>query len=178
MSVGFYVLSNEVAVIQIKNGSEVVIEGKSNLNRFTCAYNANISQGSSAVTYNIIDNTYLLEGADLTLRSNQFDCGGRLINKDFNELMQTDEYPHISIKLNHIKAKKDTYAVNTAIKIAGKSKTYTFEMCHTQNHNYTGELSLNIEDFDMQAPKKLMGAIKVDPVIVINFDMDLVINQH
>ncbi len=177
-SLGFYVSSDKVAEIQIKEGSEIVIEGRSNLNRFSCGYDANITQSKNLITYDIVDNTFFLKDANLMLQSKQFDCGGPLINKDFNKLMQTDLYPNISIKLNQVKVEQEAYIITANIKIAGKSKKYKFDMCHNQDNNYTGELSLNIQDFDLQAPNKLLGAIKVDPVIDINFDMDLAINQN
>jgi hypothetical protein len=177
MSFGFFVTSTKTVEINIKNGSEVVIDGKSNVNRFNCEYTTVISQGTKEITYNIFDDTYLLKNASLKLDTKAFDCGGRMINKDFNKLMQTDDHPNILIKLHHIKAKNDTFKITADIHIAGKKNTYIFEMCHNEGDNYTGALSLNIEDFDMEAPHKLLGAIKVHPEIDINFDLDMTISQ-
>jgi hypothetical protein len=172
-SFGFFIITNNTADIHINNGSEVIIKGKSNVNRFTCEYKSTISQGCNKITYNVFDNTYLLQDASLTLTTNSFDCGGRMINKDFNKLMQTDEHPNILIKLKHIKALNNTFNVTADIHIAGKKNTYTFEMYHKKDQKYTGALSLNIEDFDMEAPNKLLGAIKVHPEIDINFDLNI-----
>ncbi len=176
-SFGFFVTSTKTAEINIKKGSEVVIEGRSNVNHFNCEYITVISKGIKEINYNIYDDTYLLNDATLSLETKAFDCGGRMINKDFNKLMQSEDHPNILIKLKHIKAYNDIFKITADIYIAGKMNTYTFEMCLNEGDNYTGMLSLNIEDFDMEAPRKLMGAIKVDPEIDINFDLDISINQ-
>ena len=178
LSFGFLVFTNETAEIKIEKESEIVIKGKSNVNRFTCEYTTIISEGSNNITYNVVDDSYIITDAVLKISSKAFDCGGRLINKDFNELLQTEEYPHILIEPTRIKKENNTYTVTTDIQIAGKEKTYSFEMLHNKGDNYIGVLSLNIEDFEMDPPNKLMGIIKLDPHIDINFDLDLVINNN
>ena len=176
-SFGFFVSPIETAEIHIKKGSEVIIEGKSNVNTFSCEYTSSITQGYNTVNYNVFDETYVFENASIILQSKEFDCGGRLINKDFNDLVQSDAHPAIKIKLQHIKARKGIFSVKTNIEIAGKNNPYTFEMCHNKDDNYSGELTLNIEDFDLKAPKKLLGTIKVAPEINIYFNLDLLIKE-
>jgi len=178
LSIGFLLFTSETAKIKIKKESEIVIKGKSNVNKFTCEYTTIISEGSNNITYNVVDDSYIITDAVLKISSKAFDCGGRLINKDFNKLLQTKEYPHILIEPTRIKKKNNTYIITTDIQIAGKEKTYSFEIQNNKGDNYIGKLSLNIEDFEMDPPNKLLGVIKIDPHIDINFDLDLVIKNN
>ncbi len=41
-----------------------------------------------------------------------------MINRDFNKLMQSEDYPYISITLTQINLKEDVFEVEALIKIA------------------------------------------------------------
>lgn len=176
-SLGFFVHTNETADIHIKKGSHISISGSSNVNRFTCHYTTEIAPGCQEITYDYISGRFLLKDATIHLESKSFDCGGKLINRDFNELMKSDEYPFIEINFKEIEVIKDNFIVYTEIEIADEVNQCSFTITKPNNYNYMGNLELNIEDFGMKAPKKLLGAIKVDPNIVINFDMNLEIKN-
>lgn len=168
--------TNKTADIHIKPGSEITISGKSNVNRFSCHYTTEIAPGCQIISYNYLNKTFVLDNAEIKLKSSNFDCGGRLINKDFNELIQSDEHPNIKIKFTKIEFENDYFKVSTRIEIAEEINDYFFIIYPQHNQHYVGDLEINIEDFDMKAPRKLLGAIKVDPHISINFDLILEID--
>src|SRR5690606_38238619 len=109
---------------------------------------------------------------------NGFDCGGKGINRDFHGLLKSDIYPKIIIKLKEIKLypnKKNTADALIEIEIAGKSQTYHMKTEYFKNQNWiiNGELKLNIQDFNLEAPKKMLGLIVVSESIEINFKLVL-----
>ena len=63
--------------------------------------------------------------------------------------------------------------LNSRVKLAGISNTYNFKVEKFENDRYVGELLVNICDFDLVAPKKMMGMIVVDEEIDIHFDLAL-----
>ncbi|QSS98244.1 hypothetical protein [Psychroflexus sp. ALD_RP9] len=79
--------------------------------------------------------------------------------------MQSEDYPYISITLTQINLKENLFEVQAIIKIAHQTKSYSFNILPQQDNNYRGYLKLNINDFDMEAPRKLLGTIQVDPII-------------
>ncbi|NBC57783.1 MAG: hypothetical protein GVY05_05805 [Bacteroidetes bacterium] len=173
LSFGFLLPVKETADIHIEKGSQISIMGSSNVNRFTCSYSKAIAPGCQVIAYDYKHDTFLLEDAIIDLKSNAFDCGGKLINKDFNELMESEEHPHIKIKFKKIEVGNDEFLVHSQIEIAHKVNSYSFTISTINNYNYCGSLELNIEDFGMEPPRKLLGAIQVDPLITINFDLNL-----
>lgn len=165
--------TNKTADIYIKKGSHISISGSSNVNCFTCQYTNTIAEGCQEIKYKYEDNTFSLKNAEINLKSSSFDCGGRMINKDFNALMESEKHPHIKINFEEVKVLDNSFEVIAKIEIAHKVNRYAFEISTHDKKNYLGSLELSIEDFDMEAPRKLFGAIKVDPDITINFDLNL-----
>lgn len=173
LSLGFFMSTNNSADVHINKGSQITISGKSNVNKFSCAYTIQIAEGCQIVNYNVFNNIITLSNAEIKLKSEAFDCGGRMINKDFKKLMKSDEYPNIIITLTQINSKENHFNVDAMIEIADQINLYTFSIIPQHGNNYKGNLELNINDFDMEAPVKLLGAIKVDPNINIEFDLNL-----
>ncbi|WP_176752655.1 hypothetical protein [Psychroflexus sediminis] len=173
LSLGFFMSTDNSADVHIKKGSQITISGKSNVNQFSCAYTTQIAEGGKNITYNYFSNVITLNKAEIKLKSDAFDCGGKMINKDFNELMQSEDYPNVGITLIQIAVKEKVYVVDAMIEIADEINVYSFVISPRQGDHYTGSLELNINDFDMEAPRKLLGAIKVDPNINIEFDLYL-----
>lgn len=173
LSLGFLLSTNETADIYVKKGSQISITGNSNVNCFTCHYTKVIAKGCQQIKYEYNEKSYSLKNAEINLESSAFDCGGKMINKDFNNLMESEKYPHIKISFKQITPKNKDFEISARIKIAGEENEYTFTIASDDLQSYLGTLELNIEDFGMEAPRKLFGAIKVDPNIIINFDLNL-----
>ena len=102
-----------------------------------------------------------------------FDCGGRQINKDFHKLLNTKEFPQILIKLKEIEYLLESIKACIEMEIAGVSKTYTLHVTQTKEdtHNILGVLELDISDFNLESPTKLLGIIVVSDIIEIDFNL-------
>ncbi|HLT51452.1 MAG TPA: hypothetical protein VKZ93_05815, partial [Arenibacter sp.] len=59
------------------------------------------------------------------------------------------------------------------IEIAGLTNSYTIPVKFDRKENLCilGELKLNLDDFKLKAPKKVLGLITVHETITINFDL-------
>ncbi|NEV92706.1 YceI family protein [Psychroflexus sp. YR1-1] len=166
---------NDKIEVRIKEGSHLYIKGTSNVNTFTCNYIKPIKPQRFTLFYEDYKNGWLLNDADLFLESASFDCGGRRINKDFEELIQTSEFPTIHIEVKEIKALESCLQAIIQITIAGKTKHLPVQVALGDHDEkiYTSVLQLNINDFNLETPTKMMGLIKVHEEISIHVHLRL-----
>lgn len=161
------------AYVHIGESSQIIIAGKSNVNKFYCDYESSITDREKAIHFTRVDHTLHLKNAKLRLKSKTFDCGKSGMNNDFEELLEVKAHPYIHIDFNRIDINTDHYHVFSKISIAKYSNDYDFSIKKNSENRYVGEVEIDINDFGMEAPRKMMGLIVVDNHIKINFDLDL-----
>ncbi len=173
----FFVARKSLEVV-VKNDSEVSISGTSNINSYNCCYNIAKLEDPIPVSFESNNKIMVFQSTVLELKSDCFDCGHKAINKDFNKLLKTDLYPNIKLKLVAIEKTsefKNTYNAKVEINIADVANSYTFPVQVTKNEDIhiIGDLSIDLRDYQLEAPKKMMGLIVVDPDVVVNFNLYL-----
>ena len=169
------VVKNYKAIL-ITSHSQLQINGTSNVTDFKCGYNIKNLNEPIRIHYEKADNLISFENSELILENNEFDCGGRGINKDFHGLLKSEMYPNIILKLKEIKLnpkKKNTADALIEIEIAGTSRSYLMQTEFSNENDWliSGQLHLNIQDFDLKAPKKMLGLIVVSEEIEIVFKL-------
>lgn len=160
----------------ITDKSELYIKGTSNVSDFKCQYNIKTLDGPIIVHYRKTHGILKFEDSELVLENKGFDCGGRGINRDFHGLLKSDVYPEIILRLKEVKLKphqKNTADALVEIEIAGIKQSYHMEteFDDTNDWHISGLLKLNINDFNLKAPKKMLGLIIVSEKIEINFKL-------
>lgn len=174
-SLFFQDYNNNEIEIQIKEGSHLFIKGTSNVNTFTCSYLKPIVPKTFILEYEDLENGWEFEDAQLQLESTAFDCGGRRINKDFKELIKTSEFPSIEIDVSEVTTKGSNFLAAVQISIAGKTQSIPVEISlkNQDSFIYTSVLRLNLEDFNLELPSKMMGLIQVHEEISIHINLHL-----
>ena len=168
LSFGF---SKNQTNVKITNKSEVSIKGKSNVNSFECKYNSDFIENDLQVSIARTNNKILLEGAKLSIKSTGFDCAHKMITKDFKTILKAEDYPHIVINVKEINTIKENITAKLNVKIAGVEKEYLVPVIFNSNtNNVKGQLKLNIKDFKLKSPKKLLG------MVVVNDNVDITLN--
>lgn len=164
--------------IYISPQSKLEIIGSSNVNNFKCVFNVKNLNKPLKIQYEKEDEVIRFKKSTLILDNSFFNCGGKGINRDFHELLKTDEHPQIFLSLKEIR--KKTFARNKVealveIQIAGVSRNYKVEVEANRRDDLQieGRLKLNITDFNLEAPKKMMGLIVVSEEIEILFNLFL-----
>ncbi len=171
LSFGF---SKNQTKVKITNKSEVSIKGKSNVNSFECKYNSDFIENDLQVSIARNNNKILLDGAKIAIKSTGFDCAHKMITKDFKSILKADEYPHIVINVKEINTAKENITAKLNVKIAGVEKEYLVPVIFNSNtNNVKGLLKLNIKDFKLKSPKKLLGMVVVNDNVDINFNLFL-----
>lgn len=168
--------STNNTVVYIAEESSLKISGTTNINTFTCDFNTAEMMEPILVHYEKTGSKYIFLKADLILNNQGFDCGSRGINRDFHSLLKSDQYPYILLKLREIEVGTTVSSdlkAKVDIEIAGLTNSYTIPIKFDQRENLCilGELKLNLDDFKLKAPKKVLGLITVHETITINFDL-------
>ena len=150
-------------IVQISPKSTLCVEGKTNVNRFRCDFDVATINDEVLVSY-VVKPEQVLEfsNAKLVLSNNCFDCGNKGMNKDFYELLKSDAYPQIilTLKTLDLKTSKDNMVeASVNIEMAGTDNTYNTQVFVDRGSGYgvSGELNLNISDFDLEPPQKMLG---------------------
>ena len=175
--------------VHINGGSYLTVHGKTNINKFHCRYTKSLSD---TLHVGIIDDEtdkLVLENASINLGVMQFDCGNKLINKDFQKLLQAGDFPELKIEVLGVRLKEDIEtkqtlepaqgaisSANIRITIAGKQNEYQLEVdqpANSQAGTYSGSLHINIRDFGLIPPRKFLGLMKVNEKVDIDFFMIL-----
>jgi len=166
--------SKNQAKVKITNKSEVTIKGKSNVNSFECKYNSEFIENDLHISIIRNNSKIVLDGAKIDIKSIGFDCAHKMITKDFKSLLKAEEYPHIVINVKEINTIKENINAKLNVKIAGIEREYLVPVTYNQTtNNVKGQLKLNIKDFKLKSPKKLLGMVVVNDNVEINFNLFL-----
>jgi len=163
--------------------SSLTIDGKTNVNTFQCAFVR--YEGSDTLVFkrNQGKGVYFLKG-DIKLPATGFDCGKKIMTKDFQKVIKAEVFPHFVIELVSFErmpeysTEERRYKGEMKINLAGESSTATVECLFKKDeHGFihlTGSQAFTFTDFKMKPPTRLMGAVKVDNRIVVKFHWVLV----
>ena len=160
--------------ITVLPSSDLTIIGDSNIAAFQCEFNNSYLEDSQNISYSQTGNKIEFQGAVLILNNRGFDCGSKGINRDFHDLLQSDDHPQILLTLNKVVLSSPQKGMATVgITIAGKERFYEVPVTikNAAIAEFKGKLLLNIKDYGLEPPKKLFGMIVVKDVIEIKFDL-------
>ena len=169
--------------------SSIIINGKTNVNRFDCGLK-NSTLNEHIVVKNVWLNQKLeFEGLRLPFKIEDFACSLSAMNKDFYELLGSDKEPYIYLQLNAIMLKPGEQSFEELdvdaivdIQLAGKTNTITIQNCKIYNHSAAqmtmrGNTQLSMTSFDIQPPTKVMGMVKVEDQIEIEFEIEMIVSH-
>lgn len=172
-----YIYYVKNTTVSVEPESKLLIKGTTNINKFDCHFNISKLQNRIPVNFEVRNNKMIFNETHLILKNDCFDCGNKNINKDFKDLLKTNKHPEIFIHLNEMQnfnLTKSTSEVLLDMEIAGMIKSYKIPVEIEQNQNnlfVKGKLIMDINDFNLEPPKKLLGLIKVNNTIEIEFQL-------
>ena len=161
--------------------SNLTIHGSTNINNFTCT----TGSYSGADTLNYIKNYTACElqfsRNRMSIPVDDFDCGARQISKDFRKTLKSTLYPQLFIQFRSLRTtaiKNNTYVVGVAdITLAGVTKCFTIrykvELKDKNTVLLRGSQVANFADFNLIAPERLNGLIKVRENLQVEFNLVL-----
>ena len=158
--------------VKIQPESEVVIRGKSNVNKFECRYNGKFLQEEVAIVATKSNPKLILQGAKLGISSKGFDCRHKMITKDLKTTIKAEEYNHVFLEVKQINQQNQNMIATVEVEIAGVKNTYDIPVTHQSKTNLVnGTLKFSIKDFKLETPKKLLGFVVLNEMIEIEFNL-------
>lgn len=167
--------------------SRLWIEGSSNVNEFECQAEeyggeATIPQEEDPLA-NIApaDNQILSIKVDIQVDS--IECGKRKMNQDLQKALQVEKYPQISFLYQSAELLSEPdnpddgfqLEVQGLLTIAGTTKEikFTTEAYYINSGSVRarGGTTINMTDFGVEPPTALMGLIRANEELTVNFDL-------
>jgi hypothetical protein len=162
--------------IVINERSSVRIHGKTNVNKFHCGLVGQIAADTLYINAFDSDKEQVLRKAQLRIAVEDFDCGMRQMTNEMMELLNEPKYPHLSVTVMSLKKKGAIHESLVRFTIAGVSKDYRVPLTAKQSGGWTyavGLQAINIQDFGLTPPTKFLGAVRVNEIIEVEFNLIL-----
>lgn len=164
----------------VPDESSLWIEGFSNVNQFSCVakeYETNVNQDRRIEE---ADPSEIEVEVEIFVES--FDCGRSKMNRDLREALKADR--HKAIQFRYLSTRQITYdndsetytlLVEGILTVAGIERHVEFEMTGKLiNENIiqaSGQTTLEMSNFDIEPPVALLGLIKVQDRLTVNFNL-------
>lgn len=164
----------------VHSSSTITIKGKTNINKYACAIEKYLGSDTLLLTAERGKGATFKRGI-VKLNASGFDCGMNVITKDFRESIQSDKYP--SIQINFISFERVPKFETTAEKFKGNLTITLADVAvpaevrcsiikdEKDLIHLNGQHTFKFSDFNLEPPTKMMGAIKVDEEIIVNFHL-------
>jgi hypothetical protein len=170
--------------------SKLFLEGSSNVIDFTCHCTSSLQGGRVTMTQQ--DNGFTFLNSLLQLPVQALDCGNRTMNKDMYEALAADKHPFVEIQLLSVKAhghklfgechEWEDLQARLRLKIAGEAREVIMHVRGThlgyQRYRFVGAKPIYLTNFNIEPPRAMMGAIRVDNCITINMDLVLILSAE
>lgn len=168
--------------------SKLSIDGKTNINSFTCAI----------AKYSGIDTLVLHEGGknvrpvfvkgSVGLDAATFDCGMAIMTSDFRKTIKSEIYPSIVIDFISFersptyKQGQENFKGILNISLAGKTKLFEVDCSIETQPNglihLKGGRKFTFADFGLTPPTRMMGTIKVQEELLVKFHLVLKLDPN
>lgn len=143
--------------------NSVEISGRSNVASFKC-----INKNVPTIVLN--DKTSA-QNSEIVLAVKDFDCGSKLVNKEFQNTLDTKNFPFLNVTfINFTKTNVSNGKANAEVKLMNKKKTYQIDFTF-KDKALCAAKTVKFSDFGITPPKKYGGLIYVYDNLNINFNL-------
>jgi len=161
--------------------SQLTIQGSTNVNNFICK----IEYYTGADTLQYVKGNSSRElrftRSRMVVPVRSFDCGASRISKDFWKTLKSETYPELEINFISLQAPslRDSKNIRGAVNITLAGVTVNYSILYQVHVKENGDVLLNgthavnFSDFQLNAPQKLKGLIKVKEVLNVEFNLVL-----
>lgn len=168
--------------VDLQRNSTLTIHGSTNIVPFKLVQSGDkLAQKNLYVSYSKNQNKISTTQTELQLMVKNFNSDNKLAQRDFRKLVKADVYPTMLIALQSLELsaeadKNNCFAgvANMKVTITGVSRPYTVPVSLNSEgdlYNVDGKKRLNIRDFGLTPPVEMMGLIRVNEWIDIDFHL-------
>lgn len=166
----------------IDSSSKLLINGNTNVNKFTCQTSYVDQLDTLEILPGKNDCDIVFSQKSIAIPVKDFSCGNQMITKDFWETLKANKHPHIGI--HFLTLKEFTTVPNggvvegdVEITLAGVKKRFTisYQLNRTAKDVFTlrGIHPMCFSDFQLETPRKMMGLIQVQENLDVEFLLKL-----
>jgi len=168
--------------IDLQKSSTITIHGTTNLISFKLTQKGDkLSKRNFLITATQNQNKILLSQNEHTILVKDFTSDNKMALRDFLKLVKATTYPSFSVKLESFEIdpkgnNKDLLKaiVSVDLTITGKTKHYNISVKSIHDgdiYKLNGIKKINIRDFGLEPPVEMLGLIRVNEWINIDFDI-------
>lgn len=171
----------------VQPSSKLFINGKTNLNDFRCAITQYCGRDTLELREGGPSKRPVFTKGYVGLEASRFDCGMQLMTNDFWKTIKSKEYPLVSIefisfeRVPQYDRGTDIFKGRLQISLGGVTKK--FEMNCTIEAEESGLIHLKggrmftFSDFNLEPPTRMMGLVKVQDSLDVNFHLVLLLDR-
>lgn len=160
----------------------ISIEGKTNVNHFRFIYDSSNAK-KVQFTQNQSKKSFSIDAVKFELPVKAFESSNKKMNRDFYKMLKASYYPRIIVeikksKLRQISNGRELPSLNMDLTLAGKTKTVETRCHYTEDFSgnkilMKGITKINLRNFSLTPPQKMLGLVEVKETIFINFEVAL-----
>lgn len=163
---GYSLPSKKPAVTDwvICQNSSLVVNGSTNINKFSCAIDSYPKPDTIGVVQDKATKKICLSGS-MNIAIAGFNCKNEMMTKELRKTLKEDQYPEIQISfislstLPNLDRNPKDLTGTVAIEIAGVRKrfdvNYTMSMAENGEINLSALRDINFSDFNLTPPRKM-----------------------
>jgi hypothetical protein len=160
----------------IDYNSQLMIHGKTNVSSFTCFISCYNSTDTLNYELNTATKNLIFDKNKMVIPVFNFNCGNTMITKDFRQTVNVDKYPYLNIAFLSLdrNGEDDLASGKMEITLAGVVKTATIHFNLKPKGDFiqlTGRHAVSFSDFNLQAPERMMGLVKVKEDLLVEFNL-------
>jgi hypothetical protein len=158
--------------------TQLIIHGQTNVNSFKCKMAFYNKLDTLAYTTDNDGCMIMFKANKMNIPVSTFDCENKMINKDFYQVLQSDKHPYVQIQFVALErwTGEPSIGGTAYITLAGVTKPFTIEYEVNSNSKLLllkGQQKICLSDFGLSAPQKMMGLIKVEDSLEVEFHLAL-----
>lgn len=169
-------------IATLQPASRLWVTGTSTVRDFTCqakVVDASAETTSPETAKDIMAGQKAVLSLDVKIRPENMDCANNTMNEHMRKALKADANPVIEFKLSSYEmfstSDKVTGRLTGTLKLGGVEKQITFDALGNATPDgalhVTGAYPLLMTDYGLKAPSLMMGAMKVNPKVKVNFDL-------
>jgi len=160
----------------IDYNSQLLIHGKTNVNSFTCFISCYNNIDTLNYELDSKSKALVFEANKMIIPMFNFNCGNPMITKDFRTTVIANKYPYLNIVFVSLDKNRDEgkAVAKLQISLAGVVKSITVDFLLKPKGdflNLTGKHVVHFSDFGLKAPKRMMGMVKVQEELNVEFNL-------
>jgi polyisoprenoid-binding protein YceI len=161
--------------------SRLWIDGKSTVRKFSCKAGAlavEIDAAPNAIAA-VLGGAKAVKSVTVRVPADKMDCGNGTMNEHMWKALKAKDAPTIEFKVSGYDVAKGGQGVqgtlNGALTLGGQTLPISVEAQAAPAADgalhVTGAYALKMTDFGLKPPSLMMGTMKVDPLVTVNFDL-------